>query len=299
MTRQPRKRTNRVAALRTHSPTACEGTACVVHNPSDHHMKAWPINYRFDRAARMPDRNLSGAVIAGPVFILAERICPHGVGHPDPDSLDFARREGGEDFAGAEGVHGCDGCCRPNAAHQYTPEEWPQAVEGLPDSHPVVAALREKFFAALDAQDSEVIVLGADDDEDEEALVRKFDEALASGEQVTVTAPPLGWTGPVYTICGHCKQRAEGSAFAQGLADVEVGTEWYAVSAGLALTPWDEPLWVALTPREKMDGTYYPVTVAVYHGDGDWHEVNGLSLDDEVTHWADMKYPRHPGRPVR
>jgi hypothetical protein len=31
-----------------------------------------------------------------------ERICPHGVGHPDPDDV----------FA-TDTVHGCDGCCTP------------------------------------------------------------------------------------------------------------------------------------------------------------------------------------------
>lgn len=30
-----------------------------------------------------------------------ERICPHGVGHPDPDCM-YAKRDT---------VHGCDGCC--------------------------------------------------------------------------------------------------------------------------------------------------------------------------------------------
>lgn len=30
-----------------------------------------------------------------------ERICPHGVGHPDPDDEH------------ADPIHGCDGCCNP------------------------------------------------------------------------------------------------------------------------------------------------------------------------------------------
>ena len=30
-----------------------------------------------------------------------ERVCPHGIGHPDPDRP----HHGG-------GVHGCDGCCK-------------------------------------------------------------------------------------------------------------------------------------------------------------------------------------------
>ena len=37
-----------------------------------------------------------------------ERICEHGVGHPDPDSLEFFRSIG----VTSMGIHGCDGCCR-------------------------------------------------------------------------------------------------------------------------------------------------------------------------------------------
>ncbi|WP_169807239.1 hypothetical protein [Herbidospora cretacea] len=43
---------------------------------------------------------------------LMERLCRHGVGHPDPDDIDRKRRARGDDFAWAEAVHGCDGCCR-------------------------------------------------------------------------------------------------------------------------------------------------------------------------------------------
>jgi hypothetical protein len=32
-----------------------------------------------------------------------ERVCPHGVGHPDPDDINV--------ILGPEKVHGCDGCC--------------------------------------------------------------------------------------------------------------------------------------------------------------------------------------------
>lgn len=64
---------------------ACEGEHCTIHNPSDHRMRDWPI-------ARG-----------------GERVCPHGIGHPDPDYLAWRRRvTGGSTGAG---VHGCDGCC--------------------------------------------------------------------------------------------------------------------------------------------------------------------------------------------
>lgn len=67
-----------------HSPDKCAGEYCTIHNFSDHHMVEWPQNWRpgFSRA-------------------YMERICPHGIGHPDPDEINF------EDFQ----LHACDGCC--------------------------------------------------------------------------------------------------------------------------------------------------------------------------------------------
>ena len=73
----------------THRQTACAGEWCSIHNPSDHHMASWRLLIRYDRSC------------------MAERICPHGVGHPDPDSMAYFRRVGIDDV----GVHGCDGCC--------------------------------------------------------------------------------------------------------------------------------------------------------------------------------------------
>ena len=66
--------------LATHAPSSCAGRPCVVHNPSDHPMSKFPTLWRSDRD-------------------IMERICPHGVGHPDPDDLS------------ADRSHGCDGCC--------------------------------------------------------------------------------------------------------------------------------------------------------------------------------------------
>lgn len=72
-----------------HSPSACAGEFCVIHNPSDHNMRSFPTYWRADRG-------------------IMERICPHGVGHPDPDDLVFQDAH----FPNrAAGVHGCDGCC--------------------------------------------------------------------------------------------------------------------------------------------------------------------------------------------
>lgn len=81
--------------LRTHGQAACEGQACPIHHPSDHPLNAAPLNWRADRG-------------------LMERLCEHGIGHPDPDDLAYKRRTMSEaDFeARAFDVHSCDGCCR-------------------------------------------------------------------------------------------------------------------------------------------------------------------------------------------
>jgi hypothetical protein len=76
--------------LRTHGPSKCAGRPCCIHAPSAHHMREWELNVRFDRG-------------------ITERICPHGIGHPDPDDAAYRRTLAGE-FD--EGIHGCDGCCR-------------------------------------------------------------------------------------------------------------------------------------------------------------------------------------------
>lgn len=75
-----------------HSHLKCEGQTCCIHNPSDHLMKDWRQHWRADRG-------------------LMERLCVHGVGHPDPDDIAFKARTRGEESAGWESVHGCDGCC--------------------------------------------------------------------------------------------------------------------------------------------------------------------------------------------
>lgn len=70
-----------------HTPNQCRAEHCTIHNPSDHHMRDWPQNWRSDRR-------------------LMERICPHGVGHPDPDDPSWDK------------THGCDACC-------WTPVSFP------------------------------------------------------------------------------------------------------------------------------------------------------------------------------
>lgn len=95
-----------------HSPERCaqDPNPCVLHSPSTHRMSDWPMVLRLDRGG------------------LIERTCPHGMGHPDPDSLACQIRgyretyddpredfswvgDPSEDFSWV-GTHGCDGCCR-------------------------------------------------------------------------------------------------------------------------------------------------------------------------------------------
>lgn len=74
-----------------HPFDACKGDTCVLHKMTDHRMRSFPQYWRSDRR-------------------IMERICPHGVGHPDPDQYDFWRVSLGKDWKW-ETVHGCDGCC--------------------------------------------------------------------------------------------------------------------------------------------------------------------------------------------
>lgn len=75
------------ALTRVHRAGTCAGEYCWVHKPSPHHMLGWPVAWRGDKST-------------------AERICPHGVGHPDPDDLAYNQRLGRD-----VSIHACDGCC--------------------------------------------------------------------------------------------------------------------------------------------------------------------------------------------
>lgn len=73
-----------VVLSNVHDRSQCAGENCTIHNMSDHHMRSWPQHWRSDRG-------------------IMERVCSHGVGHPDPDS---PWPDGDSRW-----VHGCDGCC--------------------------------------------------------------------------------------------------------------------------------------------------------------------------------------------
>lgn len=71
-----------------HPAEKCAGRPCVLHNPSNHPLKDAPLNWRGDTR-------------------VMERMCPHGIGHPDPDDVAYQASRG----RSWVGVHGCDGCC--------------------------------------------------------------------------------------------------------------------------------------------------------------------------------------------
>lgn len=73
---------------RTHERSAVCDEGCVIHNRTDHRMRWWPLKWRGDRG-------------------IFERVCRHGVGHPDPDQFPYWVSVGEE----GQGVHWCDGCC--------------------------------------------------------------------------------------------------------------------------------------------------------------------------------------------
>ena len=82
MEREKNKLEHSTEVLYTHPKEKCKGEICCIHNPSDHCMRSFTQHWRGDRG-------------------IIERICPHGVGHPDPD----------QEMPECEWVHGCDGCC--------------------------------------------------------------------------------------------------------------------------------------------------------------------------------------------
>ena len=83
-------------SLRVHSPDQCTGRPCVIHSPSDHHMRDWPMQWRADKY-RM------------------DRRCEHDCYHPDPDHMAYVRSLTPE--------HDCDDDC------EYPHLEW-QSVHG-------------------------------------------------------------------------------------------------------------------------------------------------------------------------
>jgi hypothetical protein len=87
-----------VRLFNVHSATDCKGrSACPIHKRTEHSMRKFPQLWRTDRG-------------------IMERICPHGIGHPDPDQWEYFVSRMGETRARYEFFHGCDGCCASTVA---------------------------------------------------------------------------------------------------------------------------------------------------------------------------------------
>lgn len=92
------ERNPRVIGLEfVHTAERCAGdtTPCCIHRPSDHPLNTARLLWRADLS-------------------LMERVCEHGVGHPDPDDLRYKRMVSDPDYFEkfAFEVHSCDGCCQ-------------------------------------------------------------------------------------------------------------------------------------------------------------------------------------------
>lgn len=85
------------AEVKVHPEGTCAGQNCAIHNPSNHALKDAPLAWRADRK-------------------MMERVCVHGVGHPDPDDVSYNVVALGADEA-VYSMHGCDGCCSPAIPH--------------------------------------------------------------------------------------------------------------------------------------------------------------------------------------
>jgi len=81
--------------VRVHPFSQCQGRPCAIHAPSDHNMRSWPTHLRIPGMFDIKQLHM-------------ERICPHGIGHPDPDDAAYHRSLGPNMSVD---VHGCDGCC--------------------------------------------------------------------------------------------------------------------------------------------------------------------------------------------
>lgn len=120
---------NTTEVIRCHERADCRRDYCSIHNPREHHMRGWPQHFREDTG-------------------VMERICPHGVGHPDFDNP----------FEGDDPrwVHGCDinpdtgtGCC-------VAPEGFGISEESEEDEITILRGLKKTHKEIIEALEEEV-----------------------------------------------------------------------------------------------------------------------------------------------
>jgi hypothetical protein len=77
--------------VKVHSESKdCHLRGCCIHAPSNHRMREWPTHWNMGRM---------------------ERLCEHGIGHPDPDHVSYILRTFGKAVTELHAIHACDGCC--------------------------------------------------------------------------------------------------------------------------------------------------------------------------------------------
>lgn len=145
--------------VRTHHKDKCAGQNCSIHNPSTHPLKNAPTVWRDD-------------------LKMMERICTHGVGHPDPDDVAYNVGILGKD-ENEYANHGCDGCCatpEPTVAKNNNIESYnTKETDLLPWTGMTLKEVRSKLsglhFAkeALTDGEREILYIA-------EALLRRVDE---------------------------------------------------------------------------------------------------------------------------
>lgn len=99
---------------KVHGPLTCAGGACAIHNPSEHHMRDWPLGF-----LKLGVSGMVGAQLAGYALVVGTRTCGHEVPHLDPDSLAHtveAMGIGAATVMVAWERRSCDGCCRADGA---------------------------------------------------------------------------------------------------------------------------------------------------------------------------------------
>ena len=74
-----------------HLQSRCKGRYCVIHKPSSHFMRLWPLIWDTER-------------------IQMYRLCKHGLVHPDPDDFRYWKDVSG---GGVAGAHVCCTKCFP------------------------------------------------------------------------------------------------------------------------------------------------------------------------------------------
>ena len=90
-----------------HDQSKCAGRHCVIHDPSNHHMRNLPLVWNS-------------------MYRRTERICSCGARHPDPDHIEYVRITKGDTAAAQAATHVCcsRSCCvvkKPRSKKKVVP----------------------------------------------------------------------------------------------------------------------------------------------------------------------------------